>query len=74
VGKLNLRDFDSPEKAFKALMRRKKEIEKELGKLNGLKEEGRISEEEYEERRKNLEREFVEIMDRLVQIRFLMRR
>ena len=56
---------------IKRLHERKKEIEREFEKLLEERKRGLISEEEYERRKRKLEREYVEIMDRLVQMRYL---
>ncbi len=57
----------------KSLNKRKDELVKEIKKLDKLKEKGEISEEEYQEKRYVIERELVEIMDRLTQLGFLSR-
>ena len=60
-----------PFKIMKELQKKKEELEKEMEKLLKLKKEGKISEEEFEKRKKKIEREFVEVMDRLVQMRYI---
>jgi len=53
------------EKQRDALLNEFKELEK-------MHKEGQINNEEYEERRHKIERDLVEIMDRLAQMKFLM--
>lgn len=60
-----------PFKVMKELQKKKEELEKEMERLLKLKKEGKISEEEFEKRKKKIEREFVEVMDRLVQMRYI---
>jgi len=67
----SLTDFKDPREALKMLERRKKELEEEMERLLKKLERGEIGEEEFNERRVKIEREFVEIMDRIVQLRFI---
>jgi len=62
---------EDPFKYLEKLKKRKEELERELEELVKMREKGEISEEEYEKRRRAIEREFVEIMDRLVQMRYI---
>jgi len=62
---------EDPFKYLEKLKKRKEELERELEELVKMRERGEISEEEYEKRRRAIEREFVEIMDRLVQMRYI---
>jgi len=59
------------EDELKRLISEKKRIEESFEDLQKLLKSGKISEQEYNERRRSIEREFVEVMDRLVQIRFI---
>ena len=68
---ISLRDFKSPEEALKALEKRRKEIEEEILSLASKRDRGELGEEEFFERKAKLEREFIEIMDRLAQLRFI---
>ncbi|MEM2841835.1 MAG: hypothetical protein QW201_00815 [Thermoproteota archaeon] len=59
------------EDELKRLISEKKRLEESFEDLQKLFKSGKISEQEYNERRRSIEREFVEVMDRLVQIRFI---
>lgn len=63
-------DFKDPREALKALEKRRDEIIAELETLEE-KKGGELSEEEFVQRRTALEREFVEVMDRIMQLRFI---
>ncbi|MCD6510312.1 MAG: hypothetical protein J7L11_08015 [Thermoprotei archaeon] len=67
---MGLADMNEIKKYVKSLKQRKKDIENRFMELLNLKKNGKISDEEYEERRKKLEREYVEVMDRLAQMRY----
>lgn len=69
--RISLVDFKDPREALEALERRRKELEKELEELAKKRERDEISEEEFNEVRVKLEREFIEVMDRIVQLRFI---
>jgi len=56
---------------LKRLLNEKKQTELKFEELQRLYQDGRIGDTEYNERRHSIEREFVEIMDRLAQMRFL---
>ncbi len=56
----------------KQLERERDSLLKELKDLDRRLKEGEISEEEYKEKRHTIERELVEIMDRLIQMGFIM--
>ncbi len=71
MSKIDLRRFKDVKEAFKALKKRRREIEDELSSLKSKFELGEIDEEEYNRRKYELEREFVEIMDRLIQLRYI---
>jgi len=66
-----LRSFKSPKDALKVLKKRKQELEKEFEKIRKKVEKGELTKEEYEDRRKKLEREYVEVMDRIVQMSYI---
>ncbi|MDW8003647.1 MAG: hypothetical protein RMI04_02380 [Thermofilaceae archaeon] len=68
---VSLRDFKDPKEALKALEKRQKELVKEMDELVKKKERGEISEEEFGEKRTRIEREFIEVMDRITQLRFI---
>jgi len=70
VNVMGIADIDEIKKYVQKLKQRKKEIEEEFIKLLNLKKEGKIKEEEYKEKRRKLEREYVEVMDRLAQMRY----
>ncbi len=67
----SFRDFKDPREALKALEKRKKELEEELERLVKRKDRGEISEEEFHEYKGKIEREYIEVMDRLAQLRFI---
>ena len=56
---------------MKALEKRRKELVEELEQLVEKRKRGEIGEEEFAERKSQLEREFIEVMDRLAQLRFI---
>jgi len=56
----------------KQLERERDALLKELKDLEKKRKEGEIGEEEYKEKRHTIERGLVEIMDRLVQMGFIM--
>lgn len=66
-----MRSFKSPKDALKVLKKRKQELEKEFEKIRKKVEKGELTKEEYEDRRKKLEREYVEVMDRIVQMSYI---
>ncbi|HFC49620.1 MAG TPA: hypothetical protein ENJ59_02695 [Thermofilum sp.] len=68
---IDLRSFKSPKDALKVLKKRKQELEKEFEKIRKKVEKGELTKEEYEDRRKKLEREYVEVMDRIVQMSYI---
>ncbi|MGQ9596427.1 MAG: hypothetical protein ACUVQY_00690 [Thermoproteota archaeon] len=55
------------EDRLKHLERERKRIEREYEELQKRFEKGAIGKEEYEKRKHDLEREFVEVMDRIAQ-------
>ncbi|MEM2925935.1 MAG: hypothetical protein QXO94_00515 [Candidatus Bathyarchaeia archaeon] len=57
---------------LKELEKRRDELLKELKELKRRFENKELSQEEYEIKRHGVEREIVEVMDRLVQIQFLL--
>lgn len=59
------------ESGIRGLERRKKELEDEFGSLEKKFKEQQISKDDYSNERKRIEREFIEVMDRLTQYRFL---
>ncbi len=61
---------DEIEGSIRALERRKKELEDSFDSLEKKRKNGEVSEDEYQSERKKIEREFVEVMDRLAQYRF----
>ncbi|MBO3804072.1 MAG: hypothetical protein JTT11_09450 [Candidatus Brockarchaeota archaeon] len=61
---------DEIEAGIRALERRKKELEDSFDSLERKRKSGEVSEDEYQSERKKIEREFVEVMDRLAQYRF----
>ncbi|MCC6064435.1 MAG: hypothetical protein LM576_00495 [Thermofilum sp.] len=68
---VSLYEFKDPKEALKALEKRQKELVKELEELIKKRERGEISEEEFYAQKTRLEREYVEVMDRLTQLRFI---
>jgi uncharacterized membrane protein len=55
----------------KRLLEEKKNIETRFEELQEVFRKGKICEEEYSKRKYDLEREFVEVMDRLAQMKFI---
>jgi len=64
--------YDEIGEMAKSLERRRDQLLKELKKLDEEYKKGKIDKESYEEKRKEIERTIVEVMDRLAQMRFLM--
>ena len=56
---------------LKELLRKKEELEKEMEILNKKKNKKQITDEEYQKEKKKIEREFIEVMDRLAQMRYI---
>ena len=56
---------------LKELLRKKEELEKRMELLNKKKNKKQITDEEYQKERKKIEREFIEVMDRLAQMRYI---
>jgi len=56
---------------IKALEKRRKELELEAESLKEQLDRGEITKEEYNRRMKELKREFIEVMDRLTQLKFI---
>lgn len=54
------------------LLSEKKRLEKEFEALQERKKNGEVSSDDYEKRKHEIEREFVEVMDRLAQMSYLM--
>lgn len=61
---------DEIESGIKGLERRKKELEDEFESIEKKFKEQQISQDDYAMERKRIEREFIEVMDRLTQYRF----
>jgi len=61
---------DEIESGIKGLERRKKELEDEFESIEKRFKEQQISQDDYAKERKRIEREFIEVMDRLTQYRF----
>ncbi|MCD6562316.1 MAG: hypothetical protein J7K23_00165 [Thermoproteales archaeon] len=68
---MSLAGYKSPEEALKKLSKRKKEIEMEFEFLHKKLEKGEIDKNVFDERKKKLEKEFIEIMDRLAQLKYI---
>jgi len=56
---------------LKELLRKKEELEKEMEILNKKKNKKQITDEEYQKEKKKIEREFIEVMDRLAQMKYI---
>lgn len=66
-----MKEDRDPFKYAERLKKRRKELEKEMEALQKKFQKGEIERGEYESRRKAIEREFIEVMDRLVQMRYV---
>jgi len=66
-----MKEDRDPFKYAEKLKKRGKELEKEMEALQKKFQKGEIGREEYEFKRKAIEREFIEVMDRLVQMRYV---
>ncbi|MEM3027921.1 MAG: hypothetical protein QW220_04250 [Candidatus Bathyarchaeia archaeon] len=67
-----MKDPKAMKQKLKELEKRRDELLKELKELKRRFENKELSQEEYEIKRHGVEREIVEVMDRLVQIQFLL--
>lgn len=67
-----MKDPKAMKQKLKELEKRRDELLKELKELKRRFESKELSQEEYEIKRHGVEREIVEVMDRLVQIQFLL--
>ena len=56
---------------LKELLRKKEELEKKMEILNKKKNKKQITDEEYQKEKKKIEREFIEVMDRLAQMKYI---
>ena len=56
---------------IKALEKRRRELELEAESLKEQLDRGEITKEEYNRRMEELKREFIEVMDRLTQLKFI---
>ncbi|HDJ89442.1 MAG TPA: hypothetical protein ENG40_01950 [Thermoprotei archaeon] len=65
---MNIKDAHS---YLKMLIKKKKELEKRMEDLNKKKEKKQITEDEYLKEKKKIEREYIEVMDRLVQMKYI---
>ncbi|MGC8601923.1 MAG: hypothetical protein ACP5GO_06215 [Thermoprotei archaeon] len=61
----------TPEEMLNELNRRREELTQKLEELQRQHEKGLISDEEYANESKKIQRELVEVMDRIVQMEFL---
>lgn len=59
-------------KRFKELEARRDQLVDELKELGGQRDRKEITDDEYASRRYGIEREIVEVMDRLAQMRYLL--
>lgn len=64
-------DVEAARKKLEELEKEKDRIAEEFEKLEEERRSGAITEEEYAEKRRRLERRAVEVMDRIAQLRFL---
>ena len=53
------------------LVSEKKRLENEFDLLQKRRDSGEVTDEDYEKRKHDIEREFVEVMDRLAQVSYL---
>ncbi|MGC8569543.1 MAG: hypothetical protein ACP5LW_06025 [Nitrososphaeria archaeon] len=60
-----------PEEALKQLEMRKEELTRDIEELEEQHKRGTINDEDYRARLKELQRQVVEVMDRIVQMEFL---
>ncbi len=61
----------TPEEMLNELNRKREELTQKLEELQRQHEKGLISDEEYANESKKIQRELVEVMDRIVQMEFL---
>jgi len=67
---MGIADPEAIEKEAHRLISRRDELLRSLQLLKRKYEKGEVSEEEYQRKRREIERELVEIMDRLVQLQY----
>lgn len=69
---MGIADPSAIKSTIEELTREKDRLVDELLSLKDSYEKGEISKEEYEEKRRKIERKIVEVMDRLVQLGFIL--
>jgi len=69
---MGIADPSAIKSTIEELTREKDRLVDELLSLKDKYEKGEISKEEYEEKRRKIERKIVEVMDRLVQLGFIL--
>ncbi len=69
---MGIADPSAIKSTIEELTKEKDRLVEELLSLKAKYEKGEISKEEYEEKRREIERKIVEVMDRLVQLGFIL--
>ncbi|MGC8631921.1 MAG: hypothetical protein ACP5T2_05845 [Thermoprotei archaeon] len=64
-------DNEDIKESLNALIRKRDELVSELEDLQDKHKSGLVAEEEYQSKRRAIEREIVEVMDRIVQLQFI---
>ncbi|RLE66612.1 MAG: hypothetical protein DRJ47_02005 [Thermoprotei archaeon] len=70
-GSIMLGGFKNPKEALEYYKKRKKELEDKMEDLIARKEKGELSSEEFEQEKRKIEREFIEVMDRIAQLSYI---
>lgn len=68
---MNLSQFKDPKDALKYLKKERKRLEKEMELLLKKRDRGEIDDEEFNSKKREIERKFIEIMDRIAQMKYL---
>ena len=68
---MELSQFKDPKNALKYLKKEKKKLEEEMEQLLKRRDRGEISEKEFNSKKREIERRFIEIMDRIAQMKYL---
>ncbi|HDJ89931.1 MAG TPA: hypothetical protein ENG40_04485 [Thermoprotei archaeon] len=69
---IELVKFSSPQEAYNTLIKRKNELEKRMNEIIMLRKQNKLSESEFNREKRKIEREFIEVMDRIMQLKFIL--
>jgi len=61
----------SPQEALEKLLKKKEELEKEMEELIEKKNKGIISQEDFNKKKRDIEKKYIEVMDRIAQLKYI---